>query len=246
MSFIHSNLWDHACRTSDHIDLSLLQTNNNIDRESLGEDLAWVEETLLMGSDGKWEMAVVESQVVDENREGLGEAWDFGPCGEIDGSLEDTDMHHWDEARDTSLFGMEQYLDIYNGTFVNGDTAIYEELDPLFPSTLIPPEDCNSRMPFAQGTFRGVVQGEAFLSQTYVDDNMSYNMPGMPTYISSFSRWALYSTSFRQKLIQSRTPEINKSSPSAFHTTPQTLSTVTSVSRKRVRKQRIRTARPIQ
>jgi len=229
MPFIHSNRWDHPCRTSDHIDLSLSQKNNTIDRESLGEDLAWVEETLLLGDDGRGEMAVVDSQVVDENREGLREAWGIGTREEIDGTLEDIDVHHWDEFLETSLFGMEQYLDSYNGTFVNEDTEIHEELGPPFLSSLIEPEDINSEMTFRQERYGGVVHDEKFTSLTYVNADMSSNTPGMTTCISSFSG----------------TPEIDKSSPSAFHATPQTLPPVTSVSRKRVRKQRARNARPI-
>jgi len=150
--------------------------------------LAWVEGTLLLGSDGKGEMAVVDSHVFDKNREGFREAWSIGLGGEIDGILEDTDVHHWDEVLETSLFSMEQHLDTYNnGTFVNGDTAIYEELCHPFLPSLMPPEDSNSEMTFHQGRYEGVVHDEEFTSPTYVDADMPSNIPGMTTCISSFS-----------------------------------------------------------
>jgi hypothetical protein len=148
--------------------------------------LAWVEETLLFGSDGKGEVAVVDSYVIDKNRE-VSEAWSIGLGGEIDGTLEDTGMHHWDEVLETSLFGMEQYLDAYNGTFVNEDTEIHEELGPPFLSSLMPPEDGNYGMSFGQGRYGGVVNDEEIPSQTYVDDNISSSTPNMTSCISSFS-----------------------------------------------------------
>jgi hypothetical protein len=187
MPFIHLNLWDHTCRTSDHIDLSLSKKNSTIDRESLGEDLAWVEETLLLECDGQGGMAVVDSHVIDENREGLREAWGIGPGGEIDGILENTDLHHWDKVLETSLFGMEEYLDAYNENFVNEHTEIHEELNPPFLSSLMLPEDGNYGISFGQGRYRGVVNDEEILSQTYVDDNMSSSTPNMTSCISSFS-----------------------------------------------------------
>jgi hypothetical protein len=147
--------------------------------------LAWVEGTLLLGSDGKGEMAVVDSNLIDKNREGFREAWSIGLGGEIDGTLEDTDMHHWDKVLETSLFGMEQYLDIYNGTFVNENTEIHEELGHPFLSSSMQSEDGNSGMSFGQGRYGGVVNVE-FPSPTYVDDNMSSKTSGMTTCISSF------------------------------------------------------------
>jgi hypothetical protein len=186
MPFIHLNRWDHTCRNSDHIHLSLSQKNNTIDRESLAEDSAWVEETLHLQRDGKGGMAVAGNHVVDENREGLREAWGIGSGGEIDGILEDNIVHRWNEVLGTSLFGMEEYLDACNGTFVNEDTEIHEELNPPFLSSLMLPEDCNSGMSSGQGRYGEAVHNEEFLSQAYVDDNMSYNIPGTPTYISFF------------------------------------------------------------
>ena len=174
-------------RTCTKTDLSLSQNNNTIDRESLGEDLAWVEETLLLERDGKGGMAVVDSHVIDNNREGLREAWGIGPGGEIDGILEGTDVHHWDEVLGTSLFGMEEYLDAYNGTFVNEDTEIHEELIHSFLSSLVPPEDCNSGMSSGQGRYGEVVHNEEIPSQAYVDDNMSSKARIITTCISSFS-----------------------------------------------------------
>jgi hypothetical protein len=207
--------------------------------------LAWVEETLILGSDGKGAMAVVDSQAIGENSECLRESWGIGLRGEVDETLEDIDVHRWDEVLGTSLFGMEQYLDAYSGTFVNKDKEIHEELNPPLLSSLMPPEDCNSGMRFGQGPYGGVVQDEAFLSQTHADDNISSNIPGMTSCISSFSERVPPTSHFRQELIHFRTREINKPSPSTFHAAPQTLPTATSVSRKRIRKQRIRNARPI-
>lgn len=147
--------------------------------------MAWFEETLLLGNDGNGEMAVAESQMIGENWESLREAWSFGPRGEIDGTL-DTDGRHWDEVLETSMFGMEQYLGIYNGTFVNEDIEIHEELGHPFLSSSMPSEDDNSGMSFGQGRYGGVVNVE-FPSPTYVDDNMSSNASGTTTCISSFS-----------------------------------------------------------
>ena len=125
-------------------------------------------------------MAVVDSHLIDKNREGFREAWSIGLGGEIDGTLEDTDMHHWDKVLETSLFGMKQYLDIYNGIFVNEDTEIHEELGHPFLSSSMPSEDGNSGMSFGQGRYGGVVNVE-FPSPTYVDNNMSSKTSGMTT-----------------------------------------------------------------
>jgi hypothetical protein len=186
MPFIYSNRWGHTCRTSDHIDSSLSQNNNTIDREALGEDLAWFEGTLLSGNEGNGEMAVADSQMIDDNWEGLREAWSIGPRWEIDGTL-DTDGCHWHEVLETSLFGMEQYLDTYNGTFINEDIEIHEELGPPFLSSSMPPEDGNSGMRFGQAKSGGLVNDEEFPSPTYVDENMSSKTSSMTTCISSFS-----------------------------------------------------------
>ena len=178
MPFIHSNRWDHACRTSDHIDFSLSQKNDTIDGESLGEDLAWVGETLLLGSDGNEEMVAINSQVTDENRENLGEVWDIGPHGDVDESLDDAGVHSWNKVLETSLLDMEQCLD--------RGTAIYDEHDTPFLSSLMPLEHSNSVASFGQGGYGGVVHDEEFTVPSYVDANISSNTPDMTTYMSSF------------------------------------------------------------
>jgi hypothetical protein len=82
---------------------------------------------------------------------------------------------------------MEEYLDAYNGTFVNEDTEIHDELNTPFLSSLMPPEDCNSGMSSGQGRYGEVVHNEEIPSQTYIDDNMSSNTPSMTTCNSFFS-----------------------------------------------------------
>lgn len=149
--------------------------------------MAWVEDTLRLGNDGNGEMTVADSQMIDENMDGLRGAWGIERRGEIDGTL-DTDGRHWDEVLETSLFGVEQCLDTYNnGTFVNGDIAVYEGLYHHFLPSLMPPEDSNSEIAFRQGRYEGVVHDEELTSPTYIDADISSNIPGMTTCISSFS-----------------------------------------------------------
>ena len=122
-------------------------------------------------------MAVVDSHVFDKNREGFREVWSIWLGGEIDGILEDTDVHHWDEVLETSLFGMEQYLDTYNnGAFVNGDTAIYEELYHPFLPSLTPPEDSNSEMTFIREDTKALSMMRSFLLR------LTSTLTCLPTY----------------------------------------------------------------